>query len=176
MSAFMLSDAHADFIATAYVQFIDAQADPQAVGRELLEENARSLRALYAERNGLADEGEASASAYRFQPWRGNIAPENLNKQARCAAYQCCEHGEEWTASASGQRIAQLIEATGGGGDDKPLSDAYPWGIDERPTDDLSELLIDVRNFLAGFEDCEDNAPLVQSLQDRIGHALAGEA
>lgn len=37
-------------------------------------------------------------------------------------------------------------------------------------------LLFDIRDFLAGFEDCEDNGELVQGLQERIARATEGEA
>lgn len=131
MSAWMLSDAHADFIATAYLKFIDRGADPQKIGQQLLRENCRSLAALYEERHGIDTEALAQAAAYRYQPWRANMDPQNVSKQARCADYQCCEHGDAWTESASGQLIAALIDCTGGR--EAPLSDFYPWGIDEHP-------------------------------------------
>ena len=134
MSAWMITDAHADFLATAYLQFVDATADPQQIGSELLTENARSLRARYQERHGMASEGEAQAAAYAFRPWRGNIDPENLHKQARCAQYQCCEHGEEWTASDSAKRVETLIALTGG--QERRTSEHYPWGIDQHPEEE----------------------------------------
>lgn len=37
-------------------------------------------------------------------------------------------------------------------------------------------LLFDIRDFLAGFEDCEDNGELVRGLQERIARATEGEA
>lgn len=133
MSAWMITDAHADFLATAYLQFIDPDADPVANGRELLTENAHSLRALYEDRHGMAAEGEAQAAAYGYRAWRGNIDPDNLNKQARCADYQCCEHGAAGQASPSQARIAALIAATGG--PDRELCEDYPWGINWHPKD-----------------------------------------
>lgn len=39
---------------------------------------------------------------------------------------------------------------------------------------DLRGLLFDIRDFLAGFEDCEDNGELVQGLQERIARATEG--
>lgn len=132
MSAWMITDAHADFLATAYRQFVDPSIDPQEFGHQLLVENARSLRARYENRHGMARDGEAQAAAYGFRPWAGNIDPENANKQAACAAYQCCEH-DEWNASDSAQRLQMLTGATGGEG--VKWSDFYPWGIDEHAED-----------------------------------------
>lgn len=131
MSAWMITDAHADFIATAYLQFVDPAADPQAIGQELLTENARSIRARYPHQEEWRAECDAQAAAYRFTPWRGNVDPENLNKQARCADYQCCEHGEAWAASASCAQLEAMIAKTGG--HERALSDEYPWGIDDHP-------------------------------------------
>jgi hypothetical protein len=131
MSAWMISDAHADFLATAFLRLVDAGADPQLIGRELLEENARSLEALYADRHGVAQDGRDQAAAYTYRRWTGAIEPSNVLKQARCAQYQSCEHGDAWTASASARRLAQLIVPAGGYEAD--LSDEFPWGIDEHP-------------------------------------------
>jgi|TARA_Y100000815_G_scaffold141107_1_gene127663 hypothetical protein len=132
MSAWMITDAHTDFLATAYVKFVEPAADPQEIGRWFLIENARSLRALYDTRHGMAAGGDAQAKAYRYRPWRGNIAPGDLYQQACCAQYQSCEHGKAWQNSASAARLLQLRDAAmreskGTAADD---SDDYPWGID----------------------------------------------
>lgn len=132
MSCWMITDAHADFLATAYLQFVDDSADPQTIGQAILTENARSCRARYDDRHGMAAEGEAQAAAYVYRRWIGNIAPANLNKNARCAAYQACEH-DEWEQSSAFAQIQQMMDATGGG--DCAMDDDYPWGIDEHPED-----------------------------------------
>lgn len=122
MSAWMISNRHADFLATAYVQFIDASAHPQEIGQQLLYENCASLAARYGNNETW------QADQYRYRPWRAPIDPANVNKQARCADYQCCEHAE-WEFSESALRLDALIDATGGR--DCELSREYPWGIDE---------------------------------------------
>lgn len=125
MSAWMITTAHADFIATAYLQFVDGDADPQAIGKELLQENVNSLAARYGDRSD-----QPQVDSYRFRRWLGNIDPANANKQARCADYQACEHSE-WEHTAAFRQLQRLIDATGGS--EAKLDEAYPWGIDEHP-------------------------------------------
>lgn len=132
MSCWMISDAHADFLATAYLQFIDGDADPQAIGAALLTENARSIRVRYEERHGMAEQGDTQAAAYRYRPWRGNINPDDLHVQALCANYQCSED-HCWPSTDSAKQIAQLVEATGGW--EREMPDGYDWGVDWHPED-----------------------------------------
>lgn len=125
MSAWMITDDHADFIATAYVRLIDPAADPQTIGRELLMENHASLAARYG------DNDFSQGKAYRFREWEGELDRVWINKAAICADYQCCEH-REWEPSASCKRLAQLVAITGGE-PGFPASAAYnaaPWGIE----------------------------------------------
>jgi hypothetical protein len=166
----MISDAHADFLATAYLQFVNPAADPQTIGRALLIENARSLFARYEDRHGCAADGAEQAGAYLYRPWRGNIDPENLNKQAACADYQCCEHGVEWTGSASAARLAELIAATGGERHD--WAEIYPWGIDCHPEDEAPppavEIIIDPRGQFGMFVTPGDGLQLDLGLRGTI--------
>ena len=122
MSAWMISDAHADFLVTAYLKMIDGTADPQAIGQALLYENCASLAARYG------DNDTSQADEYRFRYWAGPIEPANVNKQARCADYQCCEH-RAWEESQSAAILRALVDVTGG--QDAALSDAFPWGLDD---------------------------------------------
>jgi hypothetical protein len=130
MSAWMITDAHADLLATAYRQLIDMRADPQEIGRAILEQNARSLRTRYEDRHGIAGEGEAQAAAYVYRRWQGNVGGEFLNKQAACALYQACETGD-YAETPGGRALQALLDATGG--DECKWCDGDPWGVDTHP-------------------------------------------
>lgn len=69
-----------------------------------------------------------------------------------------CERARAILARIDGTPTAQLAA---------PISEA---GAGVR------DLLFDVRDFLAGFEDCEDNGELVRGLQERIARATEGRA
>jgi hypothetical protein len=130
----MISDAHADMIATAIPAFLGIDLPGQVLGEALLWANVASLRARYADRHGLAASGAAQAEAYRYRPWMGNIDPIDLGVQAFCAAYQCDEW-DEFEASSIGKLIAQLIQQSGI--DPCNLPEGYAWGIDNHPGEDL---------------------------------------
>lgn len=53
---------------------------------------------------------------------------------------------------------------------------AQPAGAIGEAGGGIRGLLFDIRDFLAGFEDCEDNGELVRGLQERIARATEGEA
>lgn len=130
MSAWMITDAHADLLATTYRQLIDTRADAQEIGRAILDQNARSIRALYEDRHGAAAEAEAQAAAYVYRRWQGNETREFLNKQAACALYQACETGD-YAETPGGRALQALVDATGG--DECKWCDGDPWGIDQHP-------------------------------------------
>lgn len=52
---------------------------------------------------------------------------------------------------------------------------AQPAGAIGEAGGGIRGLLFDIRDFLAGFEDCEDNGELVRGLQERIARATEGE-
>lgn len=133
MSAWMITDDHADFLATAYVQLVDDAADPQEVALDLLRENMFSLQERYDE--PLDDERLAT---YQYREWPGELDLGWVNKNAACADYQCCEHGS-WGATQSCHRLVRLIEVSGGEG---KYPDSAPWGIDSehRPAAPLPPL------------------------------------
>ena len=122
MSAWMISDAHADLLATAYVALIDPQADPQLMGRELLFENAKSLRARYGDNTNFD-----RCELYVYHPWPLPLSTTLVSKAAACADYQCCEH-DGWGISASCKALTALEQL-------QPywhaLGERMPWGIDE---------------------------------------------
>ena len=130
----MISDAHADMLATAIPAFLGIDFPGQQLGELLLLANVLSVRTRYADRHGIAAAGEAQAAAYRYRPWMGNIEPGFLGKQACCAAYQCDEW-EGFETSTIGKLIAQLIEVSGV--DLCNLPEEYPWGIDCHPGEDI---------------------------------------
>ncbi|HEV2747739.1 MAG TPA: hypothetical protein VGW34_10640 [Allosphingosinicella sp.] len=129
MSAWMVSDAHIDLLATAYVALVDGTADPQRIGRQLLADNARSIRARY----GDEQDPDAQVAAYRYRRWLGNMRPELLSKQIACLDYQSREF-DEWPQSASRRYLDALqwhcpkYDAIA-----RDIADALPWGIDEHP-------------------------------------------
>ncbi|WP_147366902.1 hypothetical protein [Aurantiacibacter zhengii] len=127
----MITNAHADLLATAYVQQ-NPDADPQAVGHAILVENARAVRSTYEDRHGAAADGEAQARRYRYRPWRGNIEPDFLHVQACCANYQCSD-GLGFHTTFAGEVIARLIIRTGGF--EREMPEGYPWGVDCHPED-----------------------------------------
>ena len=122
MSAWMITNDHADFLATAYVRLVDPAADPQAIGRELLHENMRSLSARYHSQVDWE-----ALEVYAYREWPGELIASWVNKNAACADYQCCEH-REWAESDSVKRINALLEVTGGLTNEWPES--VPWGIE----------------------------------------------
>lgn len=137
MSAWMVSDAHLDLLATAWVQLIDPDADPQAIGQQLARDCAASIRARYEDRHGCAAEAEAQAEAYRFRKWPGNIDPAMLAKQVACFDYQACEtlDWKERPSFVACERLAGRLVAMGFDFQGEPMNsrrfDEYPWGVDE---------------------------------------------
>lgn len=138
MSAFMVSDAHIDFLATAYVQHVNKAADPQLVGAALILENARSIEARYGGASG--GQAFAQAHAYRYRPWAeplGSVV--RVAKQISCLEYQSCEH-DEWQSSKAQAILVDLLAALapkgeGAGKDWEHRSgwDCAEWGIPEPP-------------------------------------------
>lgn len=123
MSAWMITNDHADFLATAYVRFIDPTADPQAFALDLLRENMFSLRERYDD--PIDDQLLAE---YQFREWSGELDPVTVHKNAACADYQCCEH-REWYSTASAAAMKALCAATADSVTG-PAYDAAPWGIE----------------------------------------------
>jgi hypothetical protein len=75
MSAFELSHAHACYLATAWGQSPrNPGQKPETLAQMLLNENAASLTALYAERHGIAADAEENARELVYRPWPGNLA------------------------------------------------------------------------------------------------------
>lgn len=132
MSAWMVSDAHIDLLATAWVQLIDPAADPQEIGQQLAHDCAASIASRYSN----AKEERKQAFAYRFRQWPGNIDPEFLAKQVACYRYQACEGDWESRKSFTAvERLMGRLVAMGVDWDSQPLNsrrfDDYPWGVDE---------------------------------------------
>lgn len=130
MSCWMISDAHADFLATAAVQFL-GESNPQAIGQAVLDCNAKAIRARYQDQHGMAAQAEEQAAGYLFRRWMGDIDPADLFTQARCARYQCAEF-EGWEDQPPMQMLARLITAAGYE-DGARVPDGYSWGIDCHP-------------------------------------------
>lgn len=136
MSAWMVSDAHLDLLATAYVAFVDPDADPQALGQQLARDCAASIRARYEDRHGCAAEAEEQAEKYVYRRWIGNIDPLMLAKQVACYAYQSCET-EDWPqrpSFAATERLNGRLLAMGADYERQDTDD-YPWGVDYHPED-----------------------------------------
>lgn len=136
MSAWMVTDDHLDLLATAWLQLIDPEADPQEIGQQLARDNAASIRARYEDRHGAAHDAEVQAATWRFRKWEGNIDPEFLAKQVACYRYQSCET-EDWEqrpSFAAVERLMGRLVAMGVDWDNDPTNsrrfDAYPWGVD----------------------------------------------
>lgn len=132
MSAWMVSNAHIDLLATAWVQLIDPAADPQEIGQQLAHDCAASIRARYPSDT----EAREQAFAYRFRQWPGNIDPEFLAKQVACYRYQSCEGDWESRKSFTAvERLMGRLVAMGVDYDGEPVNsrnfDEYPWGVDE---------------------------------------------
>lgn len=123
MSAWMITNDHADFLATAYVRLIDPAADPQTIALDLLRENMFSLRTRY----GTPVDDQLLAE-YQFREWPGELDLTTVHKNAACADYQCCEH-REWADSASAKAMKALCDATANAVSG-PAYDAAPWGIE----------------------------------------------
>lgn len=137
MSAWMVSNAHLDLLATAWVQLIDPDADPQEIGQQLARDCAASIRARYEDRHGCAAEAEAQAEAYRFERWPGNIDPAFLAKQVACFRYQACETADwkERPSYIAVERLMGRLVAMRVDYDAEPMNsrrfDEYPWGVEE---------------------------------------------
>lgn len=129
MSAWMITNDHADFLATAYLRLVDPTADPQAIGRELLHENMRSLTARYETQTD-----DERLNAYVYREWAAPLKPAWVDCAAACAEYQSCEHGDEWQASDSCRRL-EAIQAASGWPKGKSWPDSAPWGIDAKHRD-----------------------------------------
>lgn len=133
MSAWMISDAHVDLVASAYVQFVDASANAQSIGAMLIGENAQSICYRYSHYADDCAEARAQAAAYEYRPW-GAVSRLMLLKALACLDYQSCEH-DGWQTSAA-KRIVSDLEAEmklaglpeyGA----NILFDDLPWGIQE---------------------------------------------
>lgn len=126
MSAWMITDAHADLLATAYLAFVDPKASGQIIGQELLAENARSLEARYADTDNFKQ-----AALYQHRPWDGPLDPRLVRKQLDCADYQCCEH-DGWRSSNTAFRLGLLEQRLKALPSEWDVDDrARPWGVDE---------------------------------------------
>jgi hypothetical protein len=138
----MVSDAHVDLLATAFVRLVDPAADPQAVGLQMLRHNARSIRARYSHNAGFCDEADAQADAYRYQPWRADISPAMLSKQIACLNYQSCEF-DGWEQCESRHMLDQL-QAHCPKYDDlsRDAETGIPWGVDDHPEPDTTVALL----------------------------------
>jgi hypothetical protein len=123
MSAWMITNDHADFLATAYVRLVDPAADPQTIAQDLLRENMFSLRARYG-----TPVDEQLLSEYQFREWPGELDLSSVHKNAACADYQCCEH-QEWADSFSAKAMKALCDAAAAAVS-APAYDAAPWGIE----------------------------------------------
>lgn len=135
MSCWMITDAHADMLATAAVQFLGAAPSfAQTFGESLLAANVLSVTARYEERHGLAADGRAQLAAYRYRKWMGNIDPADLFVQVRCAEYQCDEW-DDFAGSVIASLLRDLVAATGL--DPEHMPEGYAWGIDCHPGEAL---------------------------------------
>ena len=133
MSAFMVSDAHVDFLATAYLRLVEADADPQQIGEIMIRDNARSIRARYGHNRQMCRGADEQAARYTFQRWTGPLDPLNISKQIACLDYQSCEF-DGWFQSAS-RALLNKLQAHVPIFDDCLATerDAHPWGIDDHP-------------------------------------------
>lgn len=79
------------------------------------------------------------------------------------------DHGSD-TIGCIENRIRDILSRIDG------APTAQPAGAIGEAGAGVRDLLFDVRDFLAGFEDCEDNGELVRGLQERIARATEGRA
>lgn len=131
MSAWMVSDAHIDLLATAFVQLVDPAADAQKIGATLIGENAKSINYRYSHSPEFWQEANEQRDAYQYREWRGDINGPLLSKSVACFDYQACEH-PDYEQSETKRIVAQL-EANAPEFDDD-AADSWseiPWGVEE---------------------------------------------
>ena len=129
MSAWMVSNAHIDLLATAYVRLVDASADAQEIGAQLIRENSESICYRYSHYPEDCDNARAQAADYTFREWPGEIAPRLLSKSVACFDYQACEHPAY--EESEGKRIVAALEAKAPEFNSGSAFDALPWGVEE---------------------------------------------
>ena len=95
MSAFVVSDKHLSYIASAGVLYCcagyilhDGDVSGEVIAKALLRENNRSVNYRYKSHEARS---ENEQPAFRFV---NNIDPVVLLKQIACYEYQACEHPE----------------------------------------------------------------------------------
>lgn len=126
----MVSDAHVDLLATAYVALVDQSAEPQRVGQRMLRDNAISVATRYPCDREWIVECQEQAEAYRYQRWNGELNLALVSKQIACLDYQSCEF-DGWGSSLS-RRYLDALEWHCPKQDAIPTEvyDRLPWGID----------------------------------------------
>ena len=142
MSAFMVDDAHIDYLVTAVraqrdrcrhvylrspergTEIVDLSTYTDTeLGRLLLGTNLRSMMARYEDR---LEPGELNApEAYRYRHWNGPQSAVQTIKACDCLTYQSCEF-DEWGDSLAHAVVESLREAAIGS---LPGMDAAAWEI-----------------------------------------------
>lgn len=93
MSAFIVSKDHIDVLVNALLEAdLVAEAKADAVGKELWDENHRSVNYRYGESTATPD--------YVFTKADQPLDPSHVMAAAQCYDYQSCEHGG-WELSTS---------------------------------------------------------------------------
>ena len=124
MSAFIVADAHIDFLVTYAIGGGPSRVsgeNPQELGQMLLDQNTRSVNWRYRD--------NAAAEKYVFRPFTGLMTPIAAIKLCDCYDYQACETDDYEKTEAA--RLVDAIRSKAIRA--LPGYDDAPWGIDHNP-------------------------------------------
>lgn len=101
MSAFIVDDAHIDFLVTYAIGGGPSRVsgeNPQKLGQMLVDQNTRSVNWRYRD--------NAAAATYVFRPFTGPMTPVAVIKACDCYDHQACE-----TEDYEKTQAARLVDA-----------------------------------------------------------------